>query len=58
MHLPMPLGLWPGSAMSNGLTWGPIAPPPPPHVPSPKVADPAPCRRLKSFTISALLGEG
>lgn len=56
LHVPMPLGLWPSSSMA-GFSWGPSLPPPPPKESSPP-AVPAPCRRLKSFTISALLGEG
>ncbi|KAL0842350.1 hypothetical protein ABMA28_014472 [Loxostege sticticalis] len=57
LHMSMPLGMWPSPAMP-GFAWGPALPPPPPRVPTPPVAAPAPCRRLKSFTISALLGEG
>ncbi|GBP60524.1 T-box transcription factor TBX3 [Eumeta japonica] len=44
LAVPMPLVL-PGP-----WPWPAVLPPPP--------APPAPCRRLKSFTISALLGEG
>lgn len=58
LHMPMPLGIWPGTPMHSGFGWGPALPPPPANIPSPPVAEPAPCRRLKSFTISALLGEG
>ncbi|XP_061712591.1 T-box transcription factor TBX6-like [Cydia pomonella] len=56
MPMPMPLGLWPGPMA--GFGWAPALPPPPPMVSSPPVPAPAPCRRVKSFTISALLGEG
>ncbi|KAI8434691.1 hypothetical protein MSG28_003222 [Choristoneura fumiferana] len=56
LHMPLPLGLWPGPMA--GFGWAPALPPPPPAVPSPPGPAPAPCRRLKSFTISALLGEG
>ncbi|XP_049867092.1 T-box transcription factor mls-1-like [Pectinophora gossypiella] len=56
LHMPMPLGLWPGNPMPVGLSWGPALPPP--RAPTPPPAVPAPCRRIKSFTISALLGEG
>uniref|UniRef100_A0A2A4IXH9 T-box domain-containing protein n=1 Tax=Heliothis virescens TaxID=7102 RepID=A0A2A4IXH9_HELVI len=57
LHMPMHLGLWPSSPMASGFPWGPALPPPQPAAPSPPAA-PAPCRRVKSFTISALLGEG
>ncbi|VVD04421.1 unnamed protein product [Leptidea sinapis] len=58
LHMPMPLGIWPGSS-APFLTapWNPALAPPTPRIPSPP--PPAvPCRRVKSFTISALLGEG
>lgn len=55
MPMPMPLGLWPSSPMSMpGLSWGAGLPPALPAPPAPQ----PPCRRVKSFTISALLGEG
>ncbi|XP_037973832.2 T-box transcription factor mls-1 [Plutella xylostella] len=57
LGLPLPLGLWPSPALASSYSWAPL-PPPPPHVPSSPPQAPAPCRRLKSFTISALLGEG
>ncbi|CAH0406323.1 unnamed protein product [Chilo suppressalis] len=59
-HLPMtmPLSLWTGPPMAGAFAWGPSLPPPPPRAPTPPQAAPAPCRRVKSFTISALLGEG
>lgn len=63
-HFPMhiPLGLWPSpQTLSSQYQWS-LPPPPPPRVPlsSPTIpsAPQPPCRRLKSFTISALLGEG
>ncbi|CAH0604907.1 unnamed protein product [Chrysodeixis includens] len=55
LHMPMHLGLW-SSAMPGGFPWP--APLPAPAPPAPRSPPPAPCRRLKSFTISALLGEG
>ncbi|CAK1545152.1 unnamed protein product [Leptosia nina] len=56
LNMPMPFGIWPnGPANPFMASWSPI-PPPAPRVPSP--SPPAPCRRVKSFTISALLGEG
>lgn len=57
MHLPMPLplGIWPTNFPGMLGTWSP-APPVPQSIPSPP--NPPPCRRIKSFTISALLGEG
>ncbi|XP_013180443.1 PREDICTED: T-box transcription factor TBX6-like [Papilio xuthus] len=58
LHMPMPLGFWAGSPLANGFAWSQALPPPPPRVPSPAPPAPAPCRRVKSFTISALLGEG
>ncbi|XP_013195009.2 T-box transcription factor mls-1 [Amyelois transitella] len=57
LQLHMPLGLWPPTV---GFAWGTSIPPPPrPSSPStaPTTA-PVPCRRVKNFTISALLGEG
>lgn len=54
LHMPMTLGLWPSNPMP-GFAWGPALPLPPPEVPKPPAP---PCRRVKSFTISALLGEG
>ncbi|CAH2073397.1 unnamed protein product, partial [Iphiclides podalirius] len=59
LHMPMPpLGFWAGSPLVGGLPWSQALPPPPPRLPSPTQPAPAPCRRVKSFTISALLGEG
>ncbi|CAH2086152.1 unnamed protein product [Euphydryas editha] len=58
LNMPMPLGMWPVSTIAGGFlgsSWSSI-PPPPPSNPSPP--NPAPCRRVKSFTIRALLGEG
>lgn len=56
LHMPMPLGLWPAGPMP-GFSWGPALPPPI-EVPPPAAPAPVPYRRVKSFTISALLGEG
>ncbi|XP_041977347.1 T-box transcription factor mls-1-like [Aricia agestis] len=47
-----PLGMW-APAIPSLPSWVPPLP-----VPAPSPPQPAPCRRLKSFTISALLGEG
>lgn len=58
LHMSMPLGMWPSPAMAPGFAWSPVMPLPPPRAPTPPAAAPAPCRRVKSFTISALLGEG
>ncbi|XP_046965141.1 T-box transcription factor TBX6-like [Vanessa cardui] len=59
LHMPMPLGMWPTNTIPGGFlgsSWSSV-PPPPPSIPTPS-NPPAPCRRIKSFTISALLGEG
>ncbi|KAM3963033.1 dorsocross1 [Aphomia sociella] len=58
LHMPMPLGLWPSDSIPSGFAWRPQLPPPPMRLPSPPSAAPTPGRRIKSFTISALLGEG
>ncbi|CAH2240225.1 jg1783 [Pararge aegeria aegeria] len=60
LHMPMPLGMWPANTLAGSFLsspWGATLPPPPANIRSPPTA-PAPCRRIKSFTISALLGEG
>ncbi|XP_045491817.1 T-box transcription factor TBX6-like [Colias croceus] len=57
LHMPMPLGIWPNASNPFMASWSPALPAPVPRIPSPPTA-PAPCRRVKSFTISALLGEG
>ncbi|CAG9585153.1 unnamed protein product [Danaus chrysippus] len=59
LHMPIPYGMWPPPNMATnflGTCWSAL-PPPAPSMPSPSTP-PAPCRKLKSFTISALLGEG
>lgn len=57
MPMPLPLSMWPANIPGSflGSSWSPI-PPVPQSIPSPP--NPPPCRRIKSFTISALLGEG
>ncbi|XP_022120465.1 T-box transcription factor TBX6 [Pieris rapae] len=56
LHMPVPLGMWPSGPTNPFLpSWSPPQAPVP-RIPSPP--EPAPCRRVKSFTISALLGEG
>ncbi|KAL4711955.1 hypothetical protein ACJJTC_011262 [Scirpophaga incertulas] len=56
MPMAMPFSLWPSAPMPGAFGWGAV--PPPPRVPTPPPTAPAPCRRVKSFTISAILGEG
>ncbi|XP_068629834.1 T-box transcription factor TBX6-like [Battus philenor] len=58
LQMPIPLGFWAGNSMASGFSWAQTLPPPPPRIISPNQPAPAPCRRVKSFTISALLGEG
>lgn len=57
LQMPMSLALWPSGPSNPFLaSWSPAMQAPVPRIPLPP--QPAPCRRLKSFTISALLGEG